>query len=371
MEFFKLKINKITTETPDAVTLEFEVPEDLKTNFQYKHGQYLAVKLDLDGHEIRRSYSMSSSPHENRLAVTVKKVVDGKASTFLTEKTKVGDLLEVAPPAGRFTIKTDPEKRRTYYMFAAGSGITPIISIAREVLESEPMSTIFLLFGNRIEENIIFRDELDKISVRYQGQMNVEHILSQPKKESAGGGIFGLFKKTTTNWRGKKGRIDGAAVRDFLDENMIQGTEHDAQYFTCGPGNMAETVKSTLLGRGIPEKQIHTEYFLNANHAPGETAGDVGAAGSGMKTIVHLKGERIEISVAAGQTILDALVKEKYDPPYSCTAGACATCMAKVISGKVKMDACYALDDDEVKAGYVLTCQSHPDSAGLELTYDM
>lgn len=372
MEFHKLKISKLTRETPEAVSIELDVPTDLQSKFKYKHGQYLTLKIEIEGHELRRSYSMSSSPHENRLAVTVKKVAGGRVSPHLTENLKEGDLLEVAPPEGRFTIALDPDKRRTYYMFAAGSGITPIISIAREVLESEPMSTIFLLYGNRTEESIIFRDELDKISERYAGQMNVEHILSQPKKEQSGSSFFGLFKKTTTNWRGKKGRIDARAVREHLDENMIQGTEHDAQYFICGPGEMPDAVQGILAGQGISQKQIHVEHFVSGT-APGESAA-VGAAGSavgGSKIVVHLKGQRIETVVPPKAKILDVLVKEKYDAPYSCTAGACATCMAKVISGKVKMDACYALDDDEIKAGYVLTCQSHPDSAELEITYDM
>lgn len=370
MEFYPLKINKVTPETADTVTLEFEIPADLQEKFVYIQGQHLTVRVHLGGHELRRAYSMSSSPLEKRLTVTVKKVEGGRVSTYLNEGVKAGDTLEIAAPDGRFFNKLDPEKRRTYYLFGAGSGITPLMSILKTVLESEPMSAIYLLYGSRTEEGIIFREELERLTERYNGQLVVEHILSQPKKESSGGGLFGLFKKSTTNWLGKTGRIDARIVTAFLEENLVQGREDDCQYFICGPGDLADTVKAAVLQRGIQSKQIHAEHFVNANHVPGE---DIPASppGDGARLIVHLKGERIETTVPKGATVLDALVRDKYDAPYSCTAGACATCMAKVISGKVKMDACYALDDEEVKAGYCLTCQAKPETPTVELTYDM
>lgn len=369
MEFYPLKINTITPETPDAVTLEFAIPAELQDNFRYKHGQYVTLRLHLDGHELRRSYSMSSSPLENRLAVTVKKVPGGVVSTYLHDRLSPGDTLEVAAPDGRFSTALDPEKRHTYYLFGAGSGITPLMSILRTVLEGEPMSAVFLLYGNRDEENIIFRDELDRLSERYAGQLFVEHVLSRPKKEAGSGGLFGLFKKTTTNWQGKTGRIDARTVGAFLEENPPHGPESDCQYFLCGPGSLADTVKAALLGRGIAAKQIHTEHFANAHHVPGENLPARAGAG-GKRIVVHLKGQRIELDVPDGATILDVLVKEKYDAPYSCTSGACATCMGKVLEGKVRMDVCYALEDDEIKAGYCLTCQAHPETDHVELTYD-
>jgi ring-1,2-phenylacetyl-CoA epoxidase subunit PaaE len=313
---------------------------------------------------------MSSSPLENRLAVTLKKVSGGQASTYLHEKAGLGDTLEVAPPAGRFFNELDPEKRRTYYLFGAGSGITPLMSIIKTTLESEPMSAIFLLYGSRNEENIIFREELDQLAERYVGQLHVEHILSQPSKEKTGGGLFGVFKKGTTNWQGKIGRITGKVANAFLDDNLAHGPESDCLYFICGPGDMADTLKAALLGRDIPAKQIHTEHFVNANHTPGDYV-EAGAGDGGRQLIAHLNGQRIELPIPENATILDVLVKAKHDPPYSCTAGACATCMAKLISGKVSMDACYALDDDEVKDGYILTCQSHPQTDVVEVTYDM
>ena len=371
MDFHKLTVRSVTPETADTSTIEFEVPEELQDIFEYTQGQYITIRWRTAGRELRRSYSMSSSPLEKRLAVTVKKVPGGQMSTYLHDEVKAGDTLYVAPPAGRFFHKLNPDKRRTYYLFAAGSGITPLLSILRTTLESEPMSAIFLLYGSRDEESIIFRDELDRLSLRYTGQLHVEHVLSQPKRTGGGGGLFGLFKKSSINWQGKTGRISRPTVTEYLDDNMPHGPESDCIYFICGPGDMADTVKNVLLGRGVEAKQIHTEHFVNATHAPGEIAPSDSASGGGKRVVAHLKGERIELPVPDEATILDVLVKAKYDPPYSCTAGACSTCMAKIISGKVAMDACYALDDDEVKAGYILTCQSKLETEVVEISYDM
>jgi ring-1,2-phenylacetyl-CoA epoxidase subunit PaaE len=368
MDFFELKVKQRTPETPDAVTLELEVPEELQDVFQYKQGQYLTIRHEINGQELRRSYSMSSSPNEGKLAITVKKVSGGKMSGFLHDQVQVGDRLEVARPDGRFFHPLNPDKRHTYYLFGAGSGITPLLSILKTILEAEPMSAVYLLYGSRDEENIIFRDELDALSEKYQGQLFVEYVLSQPKKEK-GGGLFGIFKKSSSNWQGRTGRVDARAAKTFLDNNLPHGPEELCIYFICGPGDMADAVKGALIAKGIEPKQIHTEHFVNAHHVPGDIieAGD----SNDKKIIVHLKGERIELPVPGNATILDVLVKAKFDPPYSCTSGACSTCMAKLINGKVKMDACYALDDDEVQAGYILTCQSHPETNIVELSYDM
>ncbi len=367
MQFYPLVIKQITPETADAVTLDFDIPADLAELFRYKPGQYVTLRLPGAEPEVRRSYSMSSSPAENRLAVTVKKVPGGKASTYLHDQLKSGDSLEVAPPEGRFYPKLSPEQRRTYYLFGSGSGITPLMSIAKSVLEQEPMSAVFLLYGSRDEENIIFKDALEKLSTRYEGQLFIEHVLSKPKKETVGAGLFGLFKKTATNWNGRTGRINAKTVADFMDEHPPHGPETDSRYFICGPGDMPDTVKAALLIRGAASDQVFVEHFVSATHVPG----DIAAGKGGKRVAVTLKGDRFHIQVPEGATILDVLVKEKYDPPYSCTAGACSTCMAKVVSGSVKMEACYALDDAEVQAGFCLTCQAKPETELTEITFDL
>jgi ring-1,2-phenylacetyl-CoA epoxidase subunit PaaE len=369
MEFFPIKVKQVISETPDSVTLVLDIPEDLQDRFEYKQGQYITIRVELNGHELRRSYSMSSSPLEPNMAITVKKVSGGLVSSFLHDQVKAGDTLQIAAPDGRFFSKINPEKRHTYYLFAAGSGITPLMSIIKTVLEGEPMSAIYLFYGSRTEDYIIFRNELDLLSERYNGQLFVEYILSKPKKE-ASGGLFGMFKKTSGNWQGKTGRIEKKTILTFLDENMPHGPESDCLYFVCGPGNMTEIAKTALLERGTSEKQIYIEHFANSHHIPGDIPEEL-AAGAGKKVIVHLEKKRIELDVPDGVTILDVLVKAKYDPPYSCTAGSCSTCMAKLLNGKVTMDACYALSDEEVKDGYILTCQSHPVTPVVELTYDM
>ncbi len=366
MQFYSLTVSRIQPETSDTRTIEFHLPDTLSELFAYEAGQYVTLRHSLNGHELRRAYSMSSSPLEKRLAITVKKVAGGLMSTYLHEVLKEGDVLEVAPPQGRFTTKFDPDKRRTLYLFGAGSGITPLMSILKTALEAEPMSAIFLLYGSRDEENIIFRDELERLSQRYAGQLHVEHILSRPRKVEKGN-FLGLFKRYTTHWHGRTGRITGLVVEQFLEENPPHTPAEDCAYFICGPGNMTDVVKATLLSLGIDNKQIHTELFVNANHIPGAFAQTAG----GARLIVHLNRVRIETTVPPKATILDVLVKEKYDVPYSCTAGACSTCMAKVLQGRVRMDACYALDEEEIKAGYCLTCQAHPETDEVEITYDM
>lgn len=362
MEFYPLRIQDKQQETPDTVTITFEVPPAQKDLFTYRAGQYLTLKLHLNGQELRRAYSMSSAPLEHRLSITVKKVSGGRASGWLHDSATVGDTLEVAVPEGRFVPKTEPDKRRTWYLFAAGSGITPIISIAKTVLEAEPMSTVYMLYGNRTEGDIIFREQLDHLAQRYENQFFVSYILTKPAKTE--GGLFGMFKKS--NWSGMKGRIDDDTAAEWLEDHLPVSNESDCLYYACGPGNMAEIVEDVLISRGVTPKQIHKELFVNAGDSPGQHI----AAGGEMDVKVILKGKEYTVRVPADNTILDVLVSQKIDAPYSCTSGACSTCMSRVKQGKVSMDACYALDDSEVKDGYILTCQAHPVTSDVVISFD-
>jgi len=362
MSFHSLKISKIVSETSEAKTIYFDVPTQWKNIFQHKAGQYLTIKTEINGKEIRRPYSLCTSPDQSP-GVTVKKVAKGAMSTFLNEKVSVGDYLDVMAPQGHFTIIPDHLKSQDHYFIAAGSGITPVMSMIRTILEHEPKSTCYLLYGNRNEESIIFKEELDQISGKYADQLFVEHILSQPNAKKAGG-ISGIFGKKTSDWKGLKGRIKADGLKDFFRDNPSK--KDIRQYYLCGPGDFIEKIEAVLLAMNIDKKTIHKEYFTPAKENVSHEGGTDGAVAT-----VTLKGATFDMVIPAGKTILDVLVDNKKDPPYSCTSGACSTCMAKVTEGEVSMDSCYALDEDEIAAGYILTCQSHPTTNKVVLTYDV
>ncbi|WP_420458424.1 2Fe-2S iron-sulfur cluster-binding protein [Neolewinella sp.] len=362
-QFYPLRVSRVQPETDQAVSVYFEVPPADQTAFHYRAGQYLTLRFEIDGKEERRAYSMCSAPHEDELAVTVKQVRGGVVSNFIAQQLKPGDTVDVMPPMGRFLAEVDPAARRRYYLFGAGSGITPLMSILRAVLEEEPKSEVILLYGNRDEDNIIFEQQLHELERRYAGQLTVEHILSQPKKYSTKG-LKGLFKRSTTRWEGPRGRIDRRVLVEFLQRFPPSGP--DCRYYICGPGQMIDNVEAALLGHGIDDKLIHVERFVSANDARKQSSDSRGGT-------VHVKLNKEEFSVElrAGQNVLEALLEQGKTPPYSCLAGACSTCMARVEKGGIKMDVCYALDDSEVAEGYVLTCQAHPTTPEVTIDFNV
>lgn len=359
--FFSLKVKQVIEETDQAKSIYFDIPDDLKDKFTYLSGQYITVKFDLEGQEQRRAYSLCTSPTEGRFGVNVKRVDKGLVSNHINDHIRVGSEIEVMPPDGKFGIKHNHGLERDLFFIAAGSGITPIISIIKTILEEEPKTRCHLLYGNKDEKSVIFREEIDELSAKYKGQFFLKETLSKPTKTKEGG-LKGMFSRGKESWVGWKGRLDGKKIDLYLQENPPLAQE--VHYFVCGPGAMIDTLIDHLEQKGIPSERLHTEHFVSTAPA----VASLGAVGANVK--VHLNGQTFDVEVSPDKTILDVLIEKKHDVPYSCTSGACSTCIAKLKSGTVSMDACYALDDDEVKDGYILVCQSRATSPDVELTFD-
>jgi len=366
MEFFDLKIINIIQETADTKTFYFDIPDQIKEKFTFLPGQYLTLNAVINGENIRRPYSICTIPGQNKIGVSVKLVKNGKMSHYLHKDIFTDMSLEVMPPMGHFNLTPDHDKSRIHYFIAAGSGITPIMSMIQSILEEEPKSICHLLYGSRSEAEIIFRTELEHLEKKYAGQLSVTHILSKPEKAVAKG-LAGWFGKKEAAWKGLSGRISTSVVNNFLSENHPKYT--DRHYYICGPGDMIEKTEKHLLSLHIENKCIHKEYF-SSPASPEDKADSVNLINT-SSIAVTLKGEEHVLNVKNNEIILDALVAAKLDPPYSCTSGACSTCMAKVTVGSVRMDGCYALEEDEIDAGYILTCQARATSEEVKITFDI
>ncbi len=365
--FYPLKVSSISPLAEQSVAISFEIDPAQADKFKYVAGQYLTLKVNLNGQEERRAYSLCSSPVlDKAITIGVKKIANGKVSTHLHDHLKVGDVVEIMPPQGNFTVYTEAADKKDYFFIGAGSGVTPLFAMIKTIIETEPKSKVFLLYGNRSEGSIMFKEELDKLSQRYAGQLFVEHVLSQPRTEKKGG-LFGFFAKTISSWQGQIGRINKEIIAKFVQKNRSEDNR-SSLYYICGPEQLMQTAQNTLSQMGVPETEIFKEHFYTA---PLSDAANSPVGNEGSTIIATYNGEKISVQLLPKETILQGFIRSKNNPPFSCMAGACSTCMAKVISGEVKMERCLALSDSEIKNNFILTCTARPVTPVVEISYDI
>ncbi|KAA3438208.1 1,2-phenylacetyl-CoA epoxidase subunit PaaE [Rufibacter hautae] len=354
--FHKVRIKKVDRETHDSVTVTLDVPEELKDTFRYTQGQYLTFRRHHNGEELRRSYSICSSPLENIWKVAIKKVPEGRFSSFANEALQPGEELEVMPPMGKFYTQVHPEQQKSYLMVAAGSGITPILSIIKTVLLAEPKSQVLLLYGNRGRNSIMFKEEIEGLKNKFLERLSVYHILSREH-----GDTDLLF-----------GRIDKGKTELFL-QKIIKAEEID-ECFICGPEEMIFGAKEALEEAGVARERIHFELFTAAESGQkSQKRAENAQAHEDKKSRVQVRldGNYLNLEMSYyGNTILDAAAETGADVPYSCKGGVCSTCRAKVLEGEVEMDVNYSLEPEEVAAGYILTCQARPLSERVVVDFD-
>lgn len=356
IHFHRLPVKKVAKETDDCVSVEFAVPGELGEVFRFKQGQTLTIKKIINGEELRRNYSICSSPFDNQLKIAVKKVDGGLFSSFANDELKAGDVLDVLPPTGKFYTELHPANRKSYVAFAAGSGITPVLSIIKTTLLAEPQSNFTLVYGNRSKASIIFREELEGLKDKFLSRFRLYHILSREKTD------------VDLNY----GRIDTVKLQTLFSKLIDAKTCDD--FFLCGPEAMIFCVKNFLEAQGISPGNIHFELFT----VPGQQPSAVGrqpsaTAGSGPKAKISVKVDGISFDfdlAYESESILDAALKQGADLPYACKGGVCTTCKARLLEGEVTMEVNWGLEPDEVAQGYVLTCQSHPVTEKVTVDFD-
>ena len=345
--FYKLVIKEIRKETPSCVSLLFNVPEELKSNYQFVSGQYVTLKVTLDGEEVRRAYSICSSPKSGELRVAIKTVKNGFFSKFANEKLAVGNLIEVGLPEGKFTFEPQIDKQKNYVGFVAGSGITPVLSIIKSVLEEEPNSTFVLVYGNKTLEETIFHNQLQELHLKYVGRFFVHYVYSKINVE---GELFG--------------RIDKAAV-NFVLKNKHSEKTFD-KYYLCGPEEMINLVSSVLTENNVSEKDIKCELFTTSSS---ENV-DASLLGGHTKITVVVDNEETSFEMSQKQTILEATLKQGIDAPYSCQGGVCSSCICRITEGKAVMKKNAILTDSEIEEGLVLACQAVPTTDTVFVDFD-
>jgi ring-1,2-phenylacetyl-CoA epoxidase subunit PaaE len=349
--FVPLKVKDIRKETNDCVSVSFEIEGAQRAEFAYHPGQYITMRTIINNEEVRRSYSICSAPHEQELRVAIKQVPQGAFSTYANSTLKVGDVLDLMPPMGHFVIPEGIENGN-FYGFASGSGITPVMSIMKHVLANKPNSTFTLVYGNKNLSSIIFKEQIDALKNIYMERLNVVHILSREHLD------------VDLHY----GRIGKEKCSDLFSK-LLDVSKIDAA-FICGPEEMTMQVKDFLIEAGVPAKHVKFELF-GTNIVKKEIAADA-SQGPTRKVSIKVDSRTITFDVAEdGEYILDAALKNGADLPFACKGGVCCTCRAKVVEGQVRMDVNYALEQEEIDAGFVLTCQAHPISEHVVIDFDV
>jgi ring-1,2-phenylacetyl-CoA epoxidase subunit PaaE len=355
IHFHTLKVKEVKRQTPDCVSVSFDIPAALQGDFLFTQGQNITLKKTINGEELRRSYSICTAPFENELTVAIKKVDGGKFSSFANDELKNGDELEVMPPTGKFNTTLHIANKKNYIAFAAGSGITPVISIIKTTLQAEPQSNFTLVFANRNRASIIFFEELEGLKNKYLQRFNFINLLTREKTDAD---IF-------------FGRIDTDKLNQL--NKLIDYNKQD-EFFVCGPEEMIFCVRDFLEGRGIDKKKIHFELFTTPGSSTQKNniAGKQGA--EKIKSTVQIKLDGRTVDFAMGfesGSILDEALKQGADLPFACKGGVCCTCKAKLVEGKVEMDVNWGLEEEEIKQGFILTCQSHPVTEKVVIDFDV
>lgn len=342
--FHPLTVKKVIKETSTAVSIEFSIPTELKANFVFKAGQYITLKKEINNTEVRRAYSICVAPDSEQVKVAVKAVENGTFSVFATTQLKEGDVLEVAEPEGKFIL--EPQSDKHYIGFAAGSGITPIMSMIKTVLTKESSATFTLVYGNKTADSVIFKSELETLANTYPTQFKLHYVFSQTSEEGA---LFGRIDKGNTN---------------YLVKNVYKHITFDAA-FLCGPEQMIDIVSETLQENIIAKENIHFELFTSSTEE-----NEVTISEGKTEVTVLLDDEETSFVMDNKDTLLAASLRNNLDAPYSCQGGVCSSCMAKVTSGNAVMIKNSILTDDELEEGYILTCQAHPTTPKITLDFD-
>jgi ring-1,2-phenylacetyl-CoA epoxidase subunit PaaE len=351
--FHRLAVNDLRREAADAVSMTFAIPRELTDDYRFAPGQYLTLRTTMDGEEVRRSYSICSGPDDGELRIAVKKVDGGAFSSWAADELKSGDQLDVMTPTGRFGVAHAPDQARIHVGFAAGSGITPILSIAKGVLAREPDSRFFLFYGNRSAGSMLFREALEELKDRFLQRFSVFHVISGEEQD-----IPILH-----------GRLDGDKVRVLL-RSLVPAASVD-HVFICGPAGMSEDIETTCREIGIADERIHVERFVSefGGKPRAKKMIEASAPPKAMASLT-IDGKRREVPVAEGESILDAALRAGMDLPFACKGGMCSTCRAKLVEGEAQMEVNYSLEPWELKAGFILTCQAQPVSDRVVVDYD-